>query len=139
MNKMKKYIKLITLIAIATIIFAIAVTSKTISLSDKTTFLEHGKYTNLEAQKNFIENYQQDKSGQWQKIVYTYEGNPVFYIVYYNEKTNLFTVYVDTRQDSFSKQGIHVYSCKKIKTSSEDYALNLIGCNNSPNGKLYIP
>lgn len=154
---MKKYFKLtalITFIAV-TLILIISIFPKTLPATPHITptlpiptssapdygitILEHGSFTNLEAQKKFVEAYQQGNSGQWQKVVYTYEGDPIFYIVHYNHAINSLEVYVDTRQDNFGGKAISFYICKNIETSNDDFSLIITGCNNSPNGEVYIP
>jgi hypothetical protein len=100
-----------------------------------TTFL-HGNVTNSEMQNAFLEAYQKGQSGQWQKIVYAYEGDPIIYNIRYQNQPFSLETTIDTRQDQFGPKYIETFDCQEMIIDGE---MRLTGCIDVPNGVIVIP
>lgn len=80
--------------------------------------------------------YQQGNSGQWQKFIYTIEGDPIIYTVRYINQPVSLEVSIDTRQDKFGSKTIETYTCQKMALIGK--LLRLEGCTGAPNGKIVV-
>jgi hypothetical protein len=97
-----------------------------------TTVVTHDGAKNAQARERFITAYGAGKPGRWQQVVYTVEGDPVFYRLSYAGRGTLLRLVIDTRQDHFGRHDVLAYDCARL--TEEGGHLQLLRCSRPQEG-----